>query len=691
MKKTIICSLMSLAASANTYSDVIFSEDFETTPLSADWITVDGTFIQTISGGSLALRSDSGATYGTIYSTEVDTSDYTVSARVKQWNQNSHGGIVFRYDELDGTFYKLSTDHGGSSNSNFLRLEYFDGANYILLAEQESSANMVQFRDLKVVAFQNTFDCFLDGTLIFSHTEDDPALINSEGLIGFDGGGTSAIDDIIVDDDISESSILLVQDDFQDGSDTDGSPHTWTVESGERIIAPTALGLSVKGTSSPTPFISTTGEETWGNYRIGANLLGTLGLSKPGVIGRYRSDGTYYKTHIERNTNDIVLSYFDGVSFFELSRLDVKDDLFKDDVSDYWHYVEMEMQNESILIYYDGTLAATVVDVNSATGKPGISGFTNSFFDNVLVTSSGSSFAPPSQSSCSGASQSITQPYWTDQNLNVDMRMDVHYPEQGENCPTIIYLRGGGWSSPNYELGGADFVARQLDRGYAVIAVEYRTSDEAIFPAQIHDVKNAIRYIRANASTLTPNGLDASKIVAFGPSAGGHLALLAGLTDGISELEDLTQGNATQSSSIQGVVSCYAPTDLNRMDEQFLSPEIDMPGAARHNDATSPESRLVGCDGLNGNPDGLDNPNCASDFADPITYVTSDDAPVLMSHGDSDATVPYLQSEELFAALNTAGVTVTYELIPGEGHKLSSCPDDNLIDAFVDSIYFPEQ
>jgi hypothetical protein len=130
-----------------------------------------------------------------------------------------------------------------------------------------------------------------------------------------------------------------------------------------------------------------------------------------------------------------------------------------------------------------------------------------------------------------------------------------------------------------------------LRRGYAVVAVNYPLSWGAIFPAPVHDVKAAIRWIRAHAQRyhLAPD-----RIAAWGGSAGAYLAAMLGTSVGVSELEDLSLGNPDQSSHVQVVVAWFGPTDSLKMDEQLaergLSPEPGM----EHNGANSPESLLLG-------------------------------------------------------------------------------------------------
>jgi acetyl esterase/lipase len=220
--------------------------------------------------------------------------------------------------------------------------------------------------------------------------------------------------------------------------------------------------------------------------------------------------------------------------------------------------------------------------------------------------------------------------------------LDLYRPSSGAGpFPTIVWIHGGGWQS-----GSRASVAQILGlvcQGYAIASIDYRLSGEAVFPAQIHDVKAAIRFLRANATT---HNLDANRFVAAGSSAGGHLAALAGVSRGVAALEDLSLGNATVSSAVQAVIDWYGPSDLAQMDAQLLAQGCGA-GRAHHNDADSGESRLLGC----ALPD-CDRARLAA--VNPITYVDRDDPPFMILHGDLDCTVPTAQSRLLGDALVAA-------------------------------------
>jgi acetyl esterase/lipase len=237
-------------------------------------------------------------------------------------------------------------------------------------------------------------------------------------------------------------------------------------------------------------------------------------------------------------------------------------------------------------------------------------------------------------------------------------KLDIYLPNEGEGpFPVIFAVHGGGFlmgdkSSPQVqpEMDG-------LTRGYAVVCANYRLSGEAIFPAAVLDLKAALRFLRANAARFD---LNPDKIAAWGDSAGGNLVSMLGATAGVTALEDLTMGNAGQSSNVQAVVDFYGPTDFANMDNAFLSS-----GITRHMIHSSPnsyESRYMGF------PIASDPEKARK--ADPETYVSSNAPPFFVENGDKDTTVPPSQSAGLAAALEKAigKDKVVYVVLPGAGH-----------------------
>lgn len=212
--------------------------------------------------------------------------------------------------------------------------------------------------------------------------------------------------------------------------------------------------------------------------------------------------------------------------------------------------------------------------------------------------------------------------------------LDLYLPDKvGARPPLVVWVHGGGWR--NGDKGTNCRAAFLVDHGYAVASIGYRLSGEATFPAQAHDCKAGIRWLRANADKYA---FGPDRIGAWGPSAGGHLVALLGTSGVVPELEGEC-GTPEASSAVMAVCDWFGPTDLSRMSEH--ASHID------HDAADSPESQLLG------GP--VQEMKAAVAAANPITYVTGDEPPFLIMHGDQDMTVPYPQSVLLHEALSAAG------------------------------------
>lgn len=243
---------------------------------------------------------------------------------------------------------------------------------------------------------------------------------------------------------------------------------------------------------------------------------------------------------------------------------------------------------------------------------------------------------------------------------HIGHRLDIHLP-QGKVAPypIVICIYGSAWFSNNSK--GAAFKSGigqvLLDSGFAVVNINHRSSGDAIFPAQIQDVKAAIRFVRANAEHFS---LDASFIGITGWSSGGHLAAFAGTTSGLASFEldgetidiEGSLGAFTGTSSeVDAVVNWFGPTDFLIMDACGSS--------FSHDAKKSPESSLVG--------GAIQSNKNACRLADPATYVKKDNPPFLIIHGDKDPLVPHCQSEHLNQKMQGTGARS--ELIIVEGGK----------------------
>jgi acetyl esterase/lipase len=226
--------------------------------------------------------------------------------------------------------------------------------------------------------------------------------------------------------------------------------------------------------------------------------------------------------------------------------------------------------------------------------------------------------------------------------------LDLYLPEKAADpLPLVVWIHGGAWRGGSKEGCPA---LRMVARGYAVASLNYRLSQEAIFPAQIEDCKAAIRWLRANAQK---HGIDGKRIGVWGGSAGGHLVALLGVTGQTREFD--VGDNLDQSSQVQAVCDFFGPADFSTMDSQSL------PNAAmKHRGPDCPEALLIG-----GAVE--DNPEKARRVS-PVTYVSSNAAPFLIVHGEQDPVVPPGQSTTLSDALKKAGVPVRLHTIPGAGH-----------------------
>ncbi|MBI1375421.1 MAG: alpha/beta hydrolase fold domain-containing protein [Phycisphaera sp.] len=245
---------------------------------------------------------------------------------------------------------------------------------------------------------------------------------------------------------------------------------------------------------------------------------------------------------------------------------------------------------------------------------------------------------------------------------DVELKLDLYLPPASDKRPQlVVWIHGGGWRS-----GSKDRCAWTWLTGhnYAVASVDYRLTDTAAFPAQIHDCKGAIRWLRAHAEE---HGYDATRIGVIGISAGGHLVSLLGTSGDVKELEGDVGGNVDRSSRVQAVVDMSGPTDLFAMGTQRT--------AMNHTSPTSPESRLIGGPLL----ECEDKARAAS----PITYVTKDDPPFRIIHGEADPLIHPDQARALHAALEQVGVESTLDIIPKGGHVPKEYFDETRRDAMV--------
>lgn len=251
--------------------------------------------------------------------------------------------------------------------------------------------------------------------------------------------------------------------------------------------------------------------------------------------------------------------------------------------------------------------------------------------------------------------------------------LDLYLPSDVKAAtPLVIFTHGSGWTRDNGR-SDAQAVAAELNKaGYAVAGVAIRSSSQAQFPAQLHDIKAAIRWLRTNASkyNIVPD-----KFGIMGESSGGWTSAMAALTGDDPALEG-KEGVTGVSSAVQASIAFYSPTDFLKMDRWALkkcNPDAKMPSDTDgcHDSADSPESMLLGCP-IQTCPE-------RAAIANPINYISRNDPPIMIVHGENDALVPHAQGAELYQALNKAchsSVFVSMPLAPhGLWNKMLTDPD----------------
>ncbi len=226
-----------------------------------------------------------------------------------------------------------------------------------------------------------------------------------------------------------------------------------------------------------------------------------------------------------------------------------------------------------------------------------------------------------------------------------DLKLDLYLPEKTEKSALVVWIHGGGWQKGSKKDCKVNWLS---EHGYSVASISYRLSQVAKFPAQLHDCKGAIRWLRANSSKY---GFEPNDIIVAGSSAGGHLAALVGTTSGNERLEGEVGGNLTQPSSVSAIIDYYGPTD-------FILRSKTQP--SRANEIGSVVYNLLG--------GGADKKVGLAKLASAAHHVTKDDPPLLIFHGDKDNTVLIDQSEAIIKAYKSTGLSVRMNVLPGKKH-----------------------
>jgi len=244
---------------------------------------------------------------------------------------------------------------------------------------------------------------------------------------------------------------------------------------------------------------------------------------------------------------------------------------------------------------------------------------------------------------------------------DIDLLLDVYHPPAGVTSKrmAIIHLFGGGFTTGSKNAGYLINDARALGNlGYTSVCANYRLQSQGSWPAQIHDTKAAIRWVRANADKI---GIDAERIAIAGYSAGGLLSLLAAGTNGMAEFEG-NGGNGTVSSKVQASIGVYPLANVQMAAGLF--------------------------------PNTLSQEERAKEMlaATPATYIGPNFAPTIFIHGTGDTTVPMTSSIDFFTKLNAAKVPTAMTLIQGAAHAFDNAALDAVeimahsIDLFLDRL-----
>jgi len=225
---------------------------------------------------------------------------------------------------------------------------------------------------------------------------------------------------------------------------------------------------------------------------------------------------------------------------------------------------------------------------------------------------------------------------------STELKLDLMSPTEGVGpFPAIVVIHGGAWRAGN-KSDVRPIMPEFVRHGYAAVSPQYRFCPKETFPAQVHDVKAAVRWVKANAKKYR---IDPNKIGAMGFSAGGHLALMLGVTAPGDGLEGENSSGSID-SRVQAVVNYFGPTDLAASD----IPAVSQPLVRDFLGGTAQAK-----------PD-------AAHKASPLSYVSKDDGPVLTFQGTNDPLIPYTQAVKLAQAMSAAGVPGRVELMVGASH-----------------------
>lgn len=227
----------------------------------------------------------------------------------------------------------------------------------------------------------------------------------------------------------------------------------------------------------------------------------------------------------------------------------------------------------------------------------------------------------------------------------MELALDIYMPAGVESPPLLVWVHGGAWSRGSKEQARLEFV----EAGIATASLDFRQSTDAQFPAAIHDIKAAIRFLRANASVY---GYRTDRIAISGNSSGGHLAALVGVSNGHPSLEGTVGDHLDQSSDVQAIISYYGASNLTTILAQSTPFGLGVREPAL--------TRLLGA-----LPDDTKD---LAELASPVFQVDRGDPPLLLLHGDQDPQMPINQAHELVGAYKQLGLDVTFDVVHGSAH-----------------------
>lgn len=225
------------------------------------------------------------------------------------------------------------------------------------------------------------------------------------------------------------------------------------------------------------------------------------------------------------------------------------------------------------------------------------------------------------------------------------LALDLYLPANERRPPLVVYLHGGAWMNGDK----SQYPAFLVEHGFAVASLDFRSTLVAKFPANVHDIKAGIRFLRAKANEY---GYRAERIAIMGASSGGHLAALVGVTNRNAELEGTEGEHADHSSDVQAIVSYFGASNLTTILSQSTPPghEMRAPALVKLLGATVEEAPEV------------------AKLASPVFQVDRGDPPLMLLHGDQDLQMPINQSHELEGAYRKAGLFVDFMVLHGVGH-----------------------